>query len=89
LAKVIAVNDVGPSVESAEGGSAKIITSPEPPTLVATSMVNGNVNPVVHITFVPPSYDGGSVISGYKYFIKPITSNTYREVESFNQVTDH
>jgi hypothetical protein len=52
-------------------------------------MVNGNVSPVVHITFVKPSYDGGSVITGYKYFIKPDTSDTYREVEKFNQVTDH
>jgi hypothetical protein len=43
LVKVVAFNRIGKSDESTEGGSARVMTVPDAPTFVATSMVqNGD-----------------------------------------------
>lgn len=88
LAKVVAINDIGMSEESEEGGEALIITVPDAPTAVATSMVENDDGDFLHISFVPPRFNGGSSITGYRYFVKPELSDVYQEVE-FIQVTDH
>lgn len=85
LVKVIAYNRIGESEESAEGGSAKIMTAPDAPTFVATSLVqNGDF---LHVSFIVPSFNGGSPITGYKIFIKEAESEDYFEAQA-TQVSD-
>lgn len=67
LAKVAAINRIGMSDESEEGGEAKIMAAPDEPTLVASSLT---ADDNVHVSFVPPSFTGGSPISSYKVFVK-------------------
>jgi hypothetical protein len=68
LVKIVAFNEIGESDESAEGGSARIMTAPDAPSFVATSLIqNGDF---VHVSFTVPSFNGGSPITGYKIKIK-------------------
>lgn len=84
-AKVVAINRIGASDESEESGEAKIMAAPAEPTLVATSL---NAEDNVHVSFIPPSTNGGSPISGYRVFIKTEVSDDYEEVESFIRASD-
>jgi hypothetical protein len=86
IAKVYARNRIGRSEESSSGSGAIVMTKPEPPTFVATIMTDDGQR--VHISFVAPSYNGGSTITEYKYFIKPDHSSIYQEVE-VEQITPH
>jgi hypothetical protein len=86
LAKVVAINRIGTSDESEEGGEAKIMAAPSRPTLVATSLT---ADDDVHVSFVAPSDTGGSPITNYRVFVYSEVADDYVEVEEMVRETDY
>lgn len=72
--------------ESETGGEAMIMTRPEAPTTVSTLLSDDGK--YVHISFIPPAFNGGSTIQHYRYHVKPENSDVYQEIEA-TPVTDH
>lgn len=79
-AKVVALNKIGPSRESQEGGQAIIKSKPDAPTLVATQVINQGKE--IRIVFNAPVFDGEDQISEYRYYIRQ------QDSEDFHLVTD-